>query len=128
MFPLLYILLEVTAANWRLQRNSRGYLAMVDLDELYSAALGPADRRTAHRRMSAALFEQALGRALAWDIEAAATITEHITSPLAEDILGSLYPDQYPIRHSMPDAYKAARTMDISAHLDTCRGRVQRAA
>jgi CHAT domain len=119
MAAVLVILLKVTQSNWLWHRNARGYVALVELDDLYLGALRPADRRSLHRKLSAAVFEQALGKALAWDIDAGPTIAEHFTSPLANDILGSLYPVEFARGHHLAKPYDAARGSRISDYIDS---------
>ncbi|MFX0116119.1 MAG: hypothetical protein ACFFB3_16330, partial [Candidatus Hodarchaeota archaeon] len=115
---LLAILLEITSANWILTQNAKGYSAMVNLDELYLAALRSAERRSIHRVKTAPIFEYALGRALYFDSEAGVFIAEHMTSPISRELLGSLYPNAYPIKHEFRKEYEHAKKMSISESID----------
>jgi hypothetical protein len=93
MAMLQAIMLHITDSNWILTRNAHGYGALRRLDALYQSGLRPAARRTLHRKIIAPVFEQAIGRSLAWDVDVGATLAEYQNSPIARDIFGSLYPE-----------------------------------
>lgn len=93
MVMLQTILLHITVSNWILTKNAQGYAALRRLDELYQSGLRPATRRTLHRKLMAPVFERAIGRSLAWDVEVGATLAEHQSSPISRDIFGTLYPE-----------------------------------
>lgn len=128
MHPLLIVLFTLTDANWLMRRDAGGYLALVQLDDLYLAALTPAGRRVMHHNRNAPIFEYAIGRALAWEVNAAATIAEHMTSPLLKDIFGSVHPEQYPVQHVMPREYEAAQRLRTGVHIDYIQEHMTRIA
>jgi hypothetical protein len=114
MAALLSVLYEITVRNWMIDQDAEGYRGLVTLDDIYLAALSPYDRCIVHQTKCSPMFEQALGKAVVYDLDAGVEIAEHLTSPLATSLLASLYPSAYPIRHRFPDQYEQARRRTIS--------------